>query len=213
MRLIYVDYGNDEIVPISETRAISSKFCQLPAQALYCSLLMQNETVTSKLSVVLQQWLSHTIVGLPTCVMVDTYGGENNAVVDIEISASFLLSEPSLKLLEESCGVLPGVNLRDDEMISLCKVLGSLVDRVKALQHVGVNTSDTQNLGSTPDCSVPHVYSHTAIQKELVSSASKDALPDHSCTGLLCEEMPTESCEAMGRCGSDTDTCKCMVLN
>ena len=200
VKLLYVDYGNEEEIPISETRPIPSTFCQLPAQALYCSLLLQDEDVDVKLAIVIQQWLSHTIVGLPSSVKIESYVGKNNAVIDIEVAAAYLLSESSLRFLEEKFGVLPDVIGNDHEMISVCKVLESVIDKVKMLQHLGTNFSNALTIDES-ECSETPCFSEGYAMPDIHGHDS--LLETRLCKGTSCGSMLEMVLDCKNTQGSD----------
>ena len=202
MHLLYVDYGNEEEIFISETHPIPSRFCHLPAQALYCSLLMCNESINLKMGIVLQEWLSRTIVGLPSAVKIKSYGGKNNAVVDIEVSAAFLFSESSLQFLDERCGVLPDVIGGVHDMVSICKVLDSVLDKVKAQQHMDTNFSDTPSLDESQvseslcfekHCAMLNLHSNKPIGKDSFCPPNETSVSVFSHENLLFDRVSHES--------------------
>ena len=202
VHLLYVDYGNEEEISISETRPIPSRFCHLPAQALYCSLLMRNEGISLKMGIVLQQWLSRTIVGLPSSVKIKSYCGKNNAVVDIEVSAAFLFSESSLQFLDERCGILPDVIGGVHDMVSVCKVLDSVLDKVNALQHMEPNFSDTPGLDESQvseslcfekDCAMLDLYASKSFGTDSLCSPNETSVSVFSHANLLFDKVSHES--------------------
>lgn len=143
VRLLYVDYGNEEEVPPSDVQPIPAKFCVLPAQALFCSLLLQNADVDCSSAALVQQWLSQTVVGLPSSVLIESYDGKNHAVGDIQVAATLLLSEHPLKLLEDISGVLPDVTC---DMVSISAVVNNVLDNVEPLLQLSDNSFDCHHI-------------------------------------------------------------------
>ena len=110
MKVDYVDYGNQEQLPLSHLRPLEPQFCQLPCQALACSIAnIQPSTSLQLLSSLSNRnisgggwlvetctWLMKLLLGKSVEVSVVYYEDCNAISADIYLSPELLFSPESL---------------------------------------------------------------------------------------------------------------------
>ena len=121
--VLYVDYGNEEVLPLSELRQLDHSLYRLPCQAMYCSMpsirpclssssrspdtkgaVLQPHTWPAAVSV----WFGSVMIGKPLYVCIISSGGKNNFEVDAYVPSDVLHSQGSIKDLPRSpqCALL-----------------------------------------------------------------------------------------------------------
>lgn len=103
--VLYVDYGNQEEVPLCSLRPLDRRFAYLPCQAIKCSLKVKPYVELSSPELKgsgIPQWPEHTkkwfkslLTGKHVMVMFLTANSSNHAQVDIAISREMFLESMS----------------------------------------------------------------------------------------------------------------------
>ena len=110
VKVHYVDYGNQEQLPLSHLRPLEQQFCQLPCQALECSIAniqpseslqllpsLSNRTLSEGAWLVETcSWVLKLLLGKYVTVSVVFCGDHNEVVSDVYLSPAVIFSPESL---------------------------------------------------------------------------------------------------------------------
>ena len=108
VKVNYVDYGNQEQLPLSRLRVLDQSFCSLPCQALSCSVAGIEPTThplnsqqesgdqLSPWSAQINQWMQKLLLGGKVELLVMTSDGQNRVEVDIVLPVDWLYTAESL---------------------------------------------------------------------------------------------------------------------
>ena len=113
LKVEYVDYGNDEILPLNRIRLLEDHFSTFPRQAMSCvlpgvevaSLCMHNDNTCSPENIISRQvfrWLHSLIAERPMTLIVLNWLGENRVEVDVYVQVDAAVSSESLSFLPAS---------------------------------------------------------------------------------------------------------------
>ena len=91
-RILYVDYGNEELVKCGAIRCLQSKFCHLPCQAITCSLSNTTPTDHSGAwTAEISSWFTNLLFGATLNIAVVSCIGPNAVTVDAFLTISQLM--------------------------------------------------------------------------------------------------------------------------
>ena len=132
VKVNYIDYGNQEQLPLSRLRVLDQSFCSLPCQALSCSIvgieptthpLSSQQEIGDQLnpwSAQVNQWMQKLLLGGNVELLVMTCDGQNRVGVDIVLPVDWLYiaeslanfpipvqSMTSIKQLVADCSTIP----------------------------------------------------------------------------------------------------------
>ena len=99
MWVVYVDYGNEEEVPLSNLHPLSPELCTLPCQALLCSLGGVAPPAGQDWDQQTCLWISRLLLARPVEIFIEQSFGSNELLIDVLLSPQSLLSSDMLRFL------------------------------------------------------------------------------------------------------------------
>ena len=143
--MVYIDYGNQEEIPLSLIQPLPSQFCNLPAQALSCHLNMLDLSSHSsgEMAAFLHKWLSMVLTGGHIHILVESAGLSNDVRIEAFIPSTVLCSEESVSLLQQLLGDPPAscLPVGVPSSISLTSFLNTLLDHYDSLSSGSPSSS------------------------------------------------------------------------
>jgi len=101
--VVFLDYGNQDVVSVNELRCLTPELCELPAQAFHCTLFKSPPTTpvdSNKFtSEVLDQEFTATIIDLASdsfCYVVKLKGEAGNVIDDVSLNKAY--SQPPVSI-------------------------------------------------------------------------------------------------------------------
>ena len=203
----YVDYGNEETVPISALQPLDSQFCVLPCQAIHCSL----ENISPALPypedwlALTCEWFSSLLLGKTVDVTIKKFASDRvllDVVLPVEVLRQSLF--PNVigcsDFSEEQSPVVLSSFLKRTGLVSILKSEGS-VSHVSSLPPLVIQLNTAREF----TCLVSHVteelrmYVHP-VQEDMAHAMTyiTEVISGHYSCEDNCIRMSTED----AKCGS-----------
>ena len=190
MHVLYVDYGNEEIVPPSHVLPLPFSFAYLPAQALALTIhdvaLPPCTPCTTTVSS-LCHWMGIVLAGIVIQASIISCGTENDVVADVCVPAEVLVSNESITLLQQAQLHLPKWLNLDNNTVHLGPLLCSFFSETYDI----IETTNDFDNGASPmyaavSVSIPEMMVSTHSLSSQASSINTSTFP------LQCYESPLQ---------------------
>ena len=190
VHVLYVDYGNEEIVPPSCVLPLPFSFAGFPAQALTLTIhdvalppCTPSTTTVSSLC----HWMSIVLAGIVIQASIISCGTENNIVADVCVPAEVLVSSESITLLQQAQLHLPKWLNFDNNPVHLGSLLCSFFSETYDI----IETTNDLDNGASPmyaavSVTIPEMMVPTHSLSSQASSINTSTFP------LQCHDSPLQ---------------------
>ena len=181
MHVLYLDYGNEEIVPPSRVLPLPFSFANLPAQALALTIhdvaLPPCTPCTTTVSS-LCHWMGIVLAGIVIQASIISCGTENDVVADVCVPSEVLVSNESVTLLQQAQLHLPKWLNLDSNAVHLGPLLCSFFSETYDI----IETTNDLDNGASPmyaavSVSIPEMMVSTHSLSSQASSINTSTFP------------------------------------
>ena len=181
MHVLYLDYGNEEIVPPSCVLPLPFSFANLPAQALALTIhdvaLPPCTPCTTTVSS-LCHWMGIVLAGIVIQASIISCGTENDVVADVCVPSEVLVSNESVTLLQQAQLHLPKWLNLDSNAVHLGPLLCSFFSETYDI----IETTNDLDNGASPmyaavSVSIPEMMVSTHSLSSQASSINTSTFP------------------------------------
>ena len=202
----YVDYGNQEALPLSPSHVLPlpSSLATLPAQALLCNLHDADNTYLSPADTIvniLHHWLvgvlSNTVVQVRVCDLV----GSNQITCDLYVSVESILSDESMAFLKQIPLYLTDLVSSNETSVHLLCLLNTLKAAADSLKMSTSSASlEQSSTVQSEDAEEVSPISYTTDCSHIGSKSVEDMVNENTC---VVEENELVSVECNKNLNSD----------
>ena len=198
--VMYMDYGNQEVVPFATTHILPlpQTFAILPAQALSCTLYGKSSSCcfsfTNPFIDLFYHWLMTVLYATEVEVHVRSSDGQNEVCADIFVSSEVLLGKESVDSLKQVPLDIKDI-VKAEGPVNLFTLLSSLTSAISP-----VDDDYEVNVSVQKDS-----FCLTRDERPL-SSASKDALSEHDQNQVAIEGTVPVSSDIVSLVQDETDS-------
>ena len=181
VHVLYLDYGNEEIVPPSCVLPLPFSFANLPAQALALTIhdvaLPPCTPCTTTVSS-LCHWMGIVLAGIVIQASIISCGTENDVVADVCVPSEVLVSNESVTLLQQAQLHLPKWLNLDSNAVHLGPLLCSFFSETYDI----IETTNDLDNGASPmyaavSVSIPEMMVSTHSLSSQASSINTSTFP------------------------------------
>ena len=151
--VLFVDYGNKEVLPLSSLLPLPVHLAVLPTQALICSFKGDSsffqKALPQNISLALIQWLEHVLIGkvLKAQISSFTISGDAHISAQLYVPTKLVVNDKSLSFLNHVKLTFPPQWISSESIDGIC--LESLIEGMLSYNMTGQTTPSYNMTGQT----------------------------------------------------------------